>query len=90
MKKLIKDISQPAFHNLIFISVIFFSIWAFLLLRFNPTAQFSLILAVAVFYFFWAIVYHLHRKDLTRKVLIEYILYGLIAVVVGFIILYGR
>ena len=90
MAKFLKDISQPTFHNLVFISVVFFSIWAFLLLRFNPQAQFFLIIAVAVFYLAWAVTYHLWRKDLSLKILTEYLLYSVIAAVVGFIIFLGR
>jgi len=56
-------------------------IWTFYSLRGNPISQLYAGIATAGAYVAWGILYHWVEKDLHAKVVIEYILVGLIAIV---------
>jgi len=55
-------------------------------MRYEVTSQFLIILALAVFYLLWGVVYHDRKKDLTLKLFLEYFLLASIATVVGFLV----
>lgn len=49
--------------------------------RGNPLAQFLIGVSMAILYIAWGWVYHFQKKDLHKKVMIEYLLVGCIAIV---------
>ncbi len=55
-------------------------------MRYQVSGQFLIILALAVFYLLWGVVYHDRRKDLTLKLFLEYLLLASIATVVGYLV----
>lgn len=48
--------------------------------RFDSFKQFLAIVIIVIFYLFWGIFYHLMRKHLKRKVILEYLLISSIAI----------
>lgn len=52
-------------------------------LRYNPTAQFILILLLDFFYLAWGFFYHREKKDLTNRLILEYLLIWAIVVFVA-------
>lgn len=52
----------------------------------DPTAQFATIAAIVVYYLIWGIAYHYLKKDLKRKLFLEYLTVGAIGIVVGILI----
>lgn len=59
---------------------------AFFRSRISSQDQFLVILAMVFFYLAWGLVYHLGRRDLTKKVYLEYLLISGIASVAGVLI----
>jgi len=85
-----KDISPAIFHYLVLLAVLAFSLWTFLILRFDKLMQFEVILGVSIFYFLWSCFFHFQRRDLTLKIITEYFFISLLAVTCGFIILIAK
>lgn len=54
--------------------------------RFNPAKQFLVVILLSSFYLFWGILYHYQRRDLSRKLFLEYLLIAAIAAAVGFLV----
>lgn len=52
-----------------------------------PEIQKDIILLTAVFYFVWGVIHHAIRKDLTIKIIVEYLAFALVAVIASRIIL---
>jgi len=61
---------------------------AFYGLRYEPNAQLFVIFTAVVFYLFWAIVYHYTKKEINKKLFLEYLLIGAICSVVGILVFY--
>ena len=52
-----------------------------------PESQKTVIALTAVFYFFWGVLHHALRKDLSIKVIVEYLVFALLAIVASRVIL---
>jgi hypothetical protein len=62
-------------------------IWSFITLQGNQSAQLAVGIVMSVTYSVWGIMYHSMKKDLHRKVVIEYVLVSAIAILVLMIVL---
>lgn len=74
-------------HLLLFLGVVIGAV-AFWSLRYQQGTQLFVIFTLVTFYIFWAIVYHYTKKDLTKKLFLEYLLVGAICAVVGILVFY--
>ncbi len=54
--------------------------------RYNPSAQFLVVVAGVCAYLGWGIVYHHLRRDLTLKVYLEYLLIASIVLVAALLV----
>lgn len=59
-------------------------LWAIFKVRYDTSGQFWVILALALFYLVWGLVYHGIKGDLNRKLIMEYLLIAAIAAVAAF------
>ena len=59
---------------------------AFFRSRISSQDQFLVILAMVFFYLAWGLVYHYARRDINKKVYMEYLLIAAIASVAGVLI----
>jgi hypothetical protein len=62
-------------------------IWSFITLQGNQGAQLAIGTVMAVAYAIWGMMYHSMKKDLHRKIVIEYVLVSAIAILVLMIVL---
>lgn len=71
-------------HKYIFFLTLFLflasSIWLFYLFAGFPDKQFALIILGAIFYFVWGVVHHLIKGDFHLKIMLEYLLIAVLAV----------
>lgn len=74
-------------HLLLFLGIIAAAV-AFWGLRYQSGVQILVVLGAVTFYVFWAIVYHWARRDLSKKLFLEYLLVAAIACVVGILVFY--
>jgi EamA domain-containing membrane protein RarD len=54
----------------------------FYYVRENTTSQIFVSIVTSVAYVFWGLIHHMIKKDLQKKIVIEYMLIGLIAMIV--------
>ena len=78
---------ESVFYILLFAAFALGAVF-FLRVRFNPFYQFSMLLALAIFYFVWGMFYHYLRRDLNIKVFWEYlIIFAICALAAVFVFL---
>lgn len=65
------------------ISLGLFAVW---LLKYNSQRQFVIIIAIATYYLVWGHLYHYLKKDLDRRVVIEYLLIAAISILAGYLV----
>lgn len=61
---------------------------SFFRVRFNPFYQFSMLLALSIFYFVWGMFYHHLRQDLSIKVFWEYLAIWAICVLAAVLVFF--
>ena len=71
---------------LLLLSGIVLGVVAFLRLRFDPRSQLLVIFGLVAFYLLWGLIYHFGKKDLSRKLFLEYLLIGAIGAIVGVLV----
>ena len=55
-------------------------------LRFDSTSQFLVILIITLFYLLWGTTYHHIKGEISKKLLIEYLLIALIVIIAGVLV----
>ncbi len=55
--------------------------------RFDATRQYLILMMLVLFYLVWGYVYHHMKGDTTRRVILEYLFIGFIALLAGFLVL---
>lgn len=54
----------------------------------RPTEQFVTIVAVVVYYVLWGLAYHSVKKDLRRRLFLEYLTIAAVGIVAGVLVFY--
>ena len=83
MKFLFKHVIQHPAHYLALSSVFLIALILLFVFRFNPFIQHCVIYLVAGFYLSWGLYHHYQRGDLHFSVMLEYLIYALLAVLVA-------
>lgn len=73
-------------YYIIFLGVEFTGLGLLLLLSSDKFMQFMVVCFMSSFYIGWSILHHYHHHDITIKIVVEYILIGLLGVVISFLI----
>ena len=68
------------FHYLILIFILGLGVLSFFFSAANPDKQFSISIITSVAYFIWGMVHHRLEDDLHPKIVIEYLLISIVAV----------
>lgn len=55
--------------------------------RFSAGRQFIILMLLVLFYLVWGFAYHHTKGDINRKVSLEYLFIGLIALLAGYLVL---
>ena len=72
---------QSFIHFLVLVAILASGIFTFIYVRPNTTLQLFVGIMTAVTYVLWGFIHHAIKKDLHRKIVIEYLLIGAIAIV---------
>ncbi len=75
------------FHYLILASILFGGVFTFIFLAGNRNAQIAIGVITSLSYVAWGIIHHAIDKDFHLKVMIEYTLIGLVAIILLFIVI---
>jgi lipopolysaccharide export LptBFGC system permease protein LptF len=72
---------QSIIHFLVLIAILAAGILTFIYVRPNTTLQLFVGIVTAVAYVLWGFIHHAIQKDLHQKIVVEYLLIGVIAIV---------
>ena len=72
---------QSFIHFLVLVAILAGGIFTFIYVRPNTTLQLFVGIITAVTYVLWGLIHHAIKKDLHRKIMVEYLLIGAIAIV---------
>lgn len=67
--------------------VLGFGLMVILLSPGNKELQISTVILMAVFYIVWAIIHHIVDHDMSAKVMLEYILIGMVGIAIVYFVL---
>lgn len=73
---MIDEIRRHPAHYFILFVMLFMSLAIFTIFSYNRVVQKSVIVALGVGYILWGVLHHFIHGDLTRRVLVEYILFA--------------
>ncbi len=76
---MIEDIKSHLTHYLILLVILLHGFGGFFLFRYDQAVQIWFILSTCGAYFFWGLVHHHLEKNLTQKIILEYLFISLIA-----------
>lgn len=77
-----KNISENLTSYLILFSGLIIGFFFFLFFSYNRQLQLVIGIFLSLYYLSWGVINHLLKKDLTLKVLFEYILISLLGIVI--------
>ena len=80
--KLPDPIQKNPLQYLVLLLIFTLAAFAFYFFSYDPHLQRRLVYAVAVIYFAWSLYHHYQRGDLDVSIVIEYLLFGLFAIVI--------
>jgi len=69
------------FHFIILIFILFFGVFMFVTEQGNKPMQLTIGIVTSLAYAAWGIIHHMAQHDLHRKIVVEYTLIGVIAIV---------
>lgn len=82
MKTFFYDTAHHIFHYLILLTIIVGGLGAFFSFRAYPMIQLLIGITTALFYVIWGIVHHFVDHDLSVKIVIEYLIVAIFAIVI--------
>ena len=75
-----KDFSKHPLHYFTLLCVELVGLWGIFWFSFHPFMQFSIVVGMAISYTVWGIVHHQEHRDLHFKIVVEYLLVAILAV----------
>lgn len=82
MSKIIleKDLSRHPLHYFVLLCAQLVGLWGIFWFSYSPTTQFAIIIYMSISYVVWGLFHHQQHHDLKLRILLEYILFALLAV----------
>lgn len=78
---IIKEIKEKPVEHFILFIILFVGAILFFQFRFNELLRHRVIYGVALAYFIWSLFHHYKKGDLHLSIIIEYLLFALLAVI---------
>jgi hypothetical protein len=75
-----KDFSRHPLHYFTLLCVQLVGLWGIFWFSYQPAMQLSIVISMAVSYVVWGIVHHQEHHDLHLKIVFEYLLVAILAV----------
>jgi len=79
---LFKEIEQKPFEYLVLLIIFITAIVAFLAFRYDHFLERRVVYATSGAYFLWSLYHHYRRGDLNLSIVIEYLVFILLAIVI--------
>jgi hypothetical protein len=88
MENLMRDFQKHLSHYLVLLLILLAAGGMFYFLRFKPFYQMTVILLFSFAYVLWGVIHHWLAEDLHLKIIVEYLLIGLLVNLVIFSLLF--
>ena len=75
-------------HYFVLISLLVVGLWGVYWFSYNPPMRMVIMIGLAVSYVAWGIVHHSHQGDLHPKIVVEYVLVAMLALLMFATLLY--
>jgi len=75
-----KDFSHHPLHYFILLCILLVGLWGILWFDYLPLTQLVIMVCLAVSYVTWGVVHHHHHRNLHPKIVFEYVLVAILAV----------
>lgn len=77
-----KDFKRHPLHYFSLLCLELVGLWGIFWFSFQPLVQMSILIGMSAAYVVWGIVHHYEHKDLHVKIIFEYILYAVFAILI--------
>ncbi|OGD10458.1 hypothetical protein A2397_02500 [Candidatus Amesbacteria bacterium RIFOXYB1_FULL_44_23] len=77
-----KDFSRHPLHYFILLSFLMVGLWGIFWFSFLPAMQLSILVTMSIFYVVWGIMHHHEHKNLNSKIVFEYLLIAMFAILI--------
>ncbi len=75
-----KDFPRHPLHYFFLLSLMLVGLWGIFWFSYDASTQFAIVVSMAISYVVWGIIHHSQHHDLHMKIVFEYILVSLLAV----------
>jgi hypothetical protein len=75
-----KDLSRHPLHYFALLCSQLVGLWGIFWFNYSPSTQFTIVIYMSISYVVWGIYHHREHHDLHPKVIAEYILFAILAV----------
>lgn len=80
--------SKHPSHYFVLLSLLLVGLWGIYWFSYNPAMRMVIMVGLSISYVVWGIVHHSHLGDLHLKIVVEYILVAMLAVLIFASLLY--
>lgn len=75
-------------HYFVLLGLLVIGLWGIYMFSYFPAMRMAIMISLSVSYVVWGIVHHAHQKDLHPKIVVEYILVAMFALLIFATLLY--
>lgn len=75
-------------HYFVLLCLLTVGLWGIYMFSYYPAMRLAIMISLSVSYVVWGIVHHAHQKDLHPKIVVEYLLVAMLALLIFTTLLY--
>ncbi len=75
-----KDFAHHPLHYFVLLCLLMVGLWGLFWFDYSPLIQLAILVSMSVSYVTWGIVHHWHHRDLHIKIVFEYLVIAIFAV----------
>lgn len=75
-------------HYFVLLGLLLVGLWGIYMFSYFPAMRMAIMVSLSIAYVVWGIVHHAHQKDLHPKIVVEYVLVAMFALLIFATLLY--
>lgn len=77
-----KDFAHHPLHYFTLLCILLIGLWGLFWFDHNQAVQMAIVISLGVSYVAWGIIHHMYHKDLHLKIIFEYLLVSIFAILI--------
>lgn len=77
-----KDFAHHPLHYFVLLCIMVVGLWGIFWFDYNQSLQLGIVISLAISYVAWGVVHHWQHKDLHIKIIFEYLLVAIFAILI--------